>query len=98
MGPLKMAGRSNELFKNDLILAKCIKKKMNLAKIKSFLNGSLDRPAILSGPWLLIQSIHINIFIFVYILFIKLSQISQNMQLEPSQHYLHYTRKSLIRV
>src|SRR5712691_7454681 len=50
MGPLKTAGRSNELFKNDLILAKCIKKKMNLAKIKSFLNGSLDRPAVLSGP------------------------------------------------
>src|SRR5260221_13006017 len=50
MGPLKTAGRSNEPFKNDLILAKCIKKKINLAKIKSFLNSSLDRPAVLSGP------------------------------------------------
>jgi len=39
------------------------------------------------APWLLIQSIHINIFIFVSILFIKLSHVSQNMQLEPSQHY-----------
>src|SRR5712691_11806273 len=50
MGPLKTAGRSNEPFKNDLILVKSIFFLMHLAKIKSFLNGSLDRPAVLSGP------------------------------------------------
>src|SRR6267378_3394995 len=50
MGPLKTAGRSNEPFKNDLILAKFIFFLIHLAKIKSFLNGSLDRPAVLSGP------------------------------------------------
>src|SRR5258707_15572563 len=50
MGPLKTAGRSNEPFKNDLILAKSIFFLMHLAKIKSFLNSSLDRPAVLSGP------------------------------------------------
>src|SRR5258707_15056207 len=50
MGPIKTPGRYNETFNNDLILAKCIKKKMNLAKIKLFLNCLLDRPAVLSGP------------------------------------------------
>src|SRR5712691_6832860 len=50
MGPLEMAGRSNEPFKNDLILAKFIFFLINLAKIKSCLNGLLDRPAVLSGP------------------------------------------------
>ena len=43
MGPLKMAWQSKEPFKHDLILAKFIKKKMNLAKIKSCLNRSSDR-------------------------------------------------------
>ena len=45
--------------------------------------------------WLLIQSIYINIFIFVSILFIKLSHVSQNMQLEPSQHYIIATYSSI---
>src|SRR5260221_10374868 len=50
MGPLKSVGLTNEPFKNDLILAKSIFFLIHLAKIKSFLNGSLDRPAVLSGP------------------------------------------------
>src|SRR5882672_11335538 len=69
MGPLKTAGRSNEPFKNDLILAKCIKKKMNLAKIKSFLNSSLDRPAVLSGP-MAFHPIYSHKYFHIFIFFI----------------------------
>ena len=69
MGPLKTAGRSNELFKNDLILAKCVKKKMHLAKIKSFLNGSLDRPAVLSGP-MAFHPIYSHKYFHIFIYFI----------------------------
>ena len=88
MGSLKTARRSNEPFKRNLILAKIIFFLMILAKIKLRLNGSLDRRAVLSDPMASIQSIYINIFIFLYILFIKLLHISQNMRLKPSQHYL----------
>ena len=69
MGPLKTAGRSNEPFKNDLILAKCIKKKMNLAKIKSCLNSSLDHPAILSGP-MAFHPIYSHKYFHIFIYFI----------------------------
>src|SRR5260221_12187819 len=69
MGPLKTAGRSNELFKNDLILAKCVKKKMHLAKIKFFFNGSLDRPAVLSGP-MAFDPIYSHKYFHIFIFFI----------------------------
>src|SRR5712691_6795126 len=79
MGPLKTAGRSNEPFKNDLILAKCIKKKMNLAKIKSFLNDSLDRRAVLSGPMAfdLIYS-HKYFHIFIYFIHQVIADFSKH--------------------
>jgi len=57
-----------------------------LAEIKLRLNSLLDRRAVLSDP-MAFDPIYINIFIFLYILFIKLSHISQNMQLEPLQYY-----------
>src|SRR6266850_740267 len=69
MGPLKTAGRSNEPFKNDLILAKSIKKMIDLAKIKSFLNGSLDRPAVLSGP-MAFHPIYSHKYFHIFIFFI----------------------------
>src|SRR5712691_3198406 len=69
MGPLKTAGRSNELFKNDLILAKFIFFLMHLAKIKSFLNGSLDRPAVLSGP-MAFDPIYSHKYFHIFIYFI----------------------------
>src|SRR6266704_7046594 len=69
MGPLKTARRSDDLFKHDLILAKFIKKKINLAKIKSCLNGSLDRRAVLSGP-MAFDPIHSHKYFHICIYFI----------------------------
>src|SRR6266581_7240261 len=69
MGPLKTARRSKEPFKHDLILAKFIKKKMNLAKIKSCLNGSSDRRAVLSGP-MAFDPIHLHKYFHICIYFI----------------------------
>src|SRR5260221_14404169 len=79
MGQLKTARLSNELIKNDLILAKYIKKKMNLAKIKSFLNGLLDRPAVLSGPMAfdLIYS-HKYFHIFIYFIHQVIADFSKH--------------------
>src|SRR5712691_6250357 len=69
MGPLKTAGRSNEPFKNDLILAKFIFFLIHLAKIKSFLNSSLDRPAVLSGP-MAFHPIYSHKYFHIFIYFI----------------------------
>src|SRR5260221_9447649 len=69
MEPLKTVGRINDPFKNDLILAKCIKKKIDLAKIKSFLNSSLDRRAILSGP-MAFDPIYSHKYFHIFIYFI----------------------------
>src|SRR6266705_501677 len=69
MGPLKTARRSKELFKHDLILSKLIKKNMNLAKIKSCLNGSSDRRAVLSGP-MAFDPIHLHKYFHICIYFI----------------------------
>src|SRR5712691_11394474 len=69
MGPLKTARRSKEPFKHDLILAKFIFFLMNLAKIKSCLNGSLDRRAVLSGP-MAFDPIHLHKYFHICIYFI----------------------------
>src|SRR6266581_963258 len=69
MGPLKTARRSKEPFKHDLILAKFIFFLMNLAKIKSCLNGSLDRRAVLSGP-MAFDPIHSHKYFHICIYFI----------------------------
>ena len=69
MGPLKTARQSNDLFKHDLILAKFIFFLMNLAKIKSCLNGSLDRRAVLSGP-MAFDPIHLHKYFHICIYFI----------------------------
>jgi len=50
-------------------LAKFIKKKTNLAKIKSCLNGSLDRRAVLSGP-MAFDPIHLYKYFHICIYFI----------------------------
>src|SRR6266705_2550401 len=69
MGPLKTARRSKKTFKHDLILAKFIFFLMNLAKIKSCLNSSLDRRAILSGP-MAFDPIHLHKYFHICIYFI----------------------------
>src|SRR5712691_2101647 len=69
MGQLKKALRSDDPFKNDLILAKFIFFLMNLAKIKSCLNSSLDRRAVLSGP-MAFDPIHLHKYFHICIYFI----------------------------
>src|SRR6266581_6416228 len=69
MGTFKTAGRSEKTLKHNLILAKLIKKKMNLAKIKSCLNGSSDRRAVLSGP-MAFDPIHLHKYFHICIYFI----------------------------
>src|SRR6266581_8006836 len=69
MGPLKTARRYKEPFKYDLILVKFIFFLMNLAKIKSCLNGSSDRRAVLSGP-MAFDPIHSHKYFHICIYFI----------------------------
>jgi len=69
MGPLKTARQSKELFKHDLILAKFIFVLINLAKIKSCLNSSLDCRAVLSGP-MAFDPIHSHKYFHICIYFI----------------------------
>jgi len=65
----KTAQRSDDLFRHDLILAKFIFFLINLAKIKSCLNGSLDCQAILSGP-MAFDPIHLHKYFHICIYFI----------------------------
>src|SRR5882672_6136479 len=69
MGPLKTAGRSNEPLKNYLFFYTSIFFLMYLAKIKSFLNGSVDRPAVLSGP-MAFDPIYSRKYFHIFIYFI----------------------------
>jgi len=69
MGSLKTAQQSNEPFKHHLILAKIIKKKMILAKIKLRLNGLLDRRAVLSDS-MAFDPIYLHKYFHSFIYFI----------------------------
>src|SRR5712691_3049118 len=69
MGSLKTARGSNEPFKRNLILAKIVKKKMILVKIKLRLNESLDPRNVLSYS-MAFDPIYLHKYFHIFIYFI----------------------------